>query len=206
MRRVLLALTALLVLGSCGSRVIHLASRDAASLPGQALCGDPAIRGQLAEPVGGAGSCGIENPVRVSSVAGVVLSQSALLDCSAARSLRVWVDDVAKPAVGRRGGGLSSLDVAAHYACRTRNNQSGARISEHGRGRAIDISAIGLRDGERISVLDHWSTYRRGRLLRRLHGGACGPFGTVLGPESDRFHQDHFHFDTASYRSGPYCR
>ena len=55
-------------------------------------------------------------------------------------------------------------------------------------------------------MLDHWSTYRRGRLLRRLHGGACGPFGTVLGPESDRFHQDHFHFDTASYRSGPYCR
>ncbi|MEM9755898.1 MAG: extensin family protein, partial [Pseudomonadota bacterium] len=25
-------------------------------------------------------------------------------------------------------------------------------------------------------------------------------------PESDRFHQDHFHFDVADYRSGPYCR
>jgi hypothetical protein len=42
--------------------------------------------------------------------------------------------------------------------------------------------------------------------MRRMHRGACGPFGTVLGPEADRYHQDHFHFDTARYRSGSYCR
>jgi len=28
----------------------------------------------------------------------------------------------------------------------------------------------------------------------------------VLGPEAARYHQDHFHFDTARYRSGSYCR
>jgi len=39
-----------------------------------------------------------------------------------------------------------------------------------------------------------------------MHRAACGPFGTVLGPNADRFHQDHFHFDTARHRSGPYCR
>jgi hypothetical protein len=39
-----------------------------------------------------------------------------------------------------------------------------------------------------------------------MHKAACGPFGTVLGPNSNRFHQDHFHFDTARYRSGSYCR
>jgi hypothetical protein len=27
-----------------------------------------------------------------------------------------------------------------------------------------------------------------------------------LGPDADRYHQDHFHLDTASHRSGPYCR
>ena len=37
-------------------------------------------------------------------------------------------------------------------------------------------------------------------------GGQWGGFGTVLGPESDQFHQDHFHFDTARHRGGPYCR
>ncbi|MDX5403468.1 MAG: extensin family protein, partial [Rhodobacterales bacterium] len=25
-------------------------------------------------------------------------------------------------------------------------------------------------------------------------------------PESDRFHRDHFHFDTARHRNGPFCR
>lgn len=184
-----------------------LVSRDAtADLPGIALCGDPAIRGQIVPPVEGNGACGIAEPVRVSNVAGVTLSQSALMECSTATSLKTWVDDVAKPAIGRRGGGLSGLRVAAHYVCRTRNNRPGARVSEHGKGRAIDISGVTLQDGEVITVLDHYRTLRRGRILKRLRAGACGPFGTVLGPGSDGYHQDHFHFDTASYRSGPYCR
>jgi hypothetical protein len=101
---------------------------------------------------------------------------------------------------------LKSLRVAAHYACRTRNNQPGARISEHGKGRAIDISGLRLRDGTLITVRNGWNGAETGKILRRMHQGACGPFGTVLGPESDRFHLDHFHFDTARYRSGPFCR
>jgi hypothetical protein len=55
-------------------------------------------------------------------------------------------------------------------------------------------------------VLDHWNTGHKGRILRQLHQTACGPFGTVLGPEADRHHQDHFHFDTANHRGGAYCR
>jgi hypothetical protein len=31
--------------------------------------------------------------------------------------------------------------------------------------------------------------------LRRLHHGACSVFGTVLGPEANEAHRDHFHFD-----------
>ena len=206
MRVLAICLSVLLILPTC-ARVGNLVGREAApDLSGDALCGDPAIRGAVVQPLDGAGACGIATPVRVSSVAGVTLSQSALMECSTATALRRWVDDVAKPAVGRRGGGLSGLRVAAHYACRTRNNQPGARISEHGKGRAIDISAITLRDGETITVLDHYGTPLRGRILKRLRKGACGPFGTVLGPGSDGFHRDHFHFDTANYRSGPYCR
>ncbi len=105
-------------------------------------------------------------------------------------------------------GGILFLfaDVIFGYACRTRNSQPGARISEHAKGRAIDIAAFKLHDGNELSVQDDWGKGRRGRVLRRLHESACGPFGTVLGPKSDRHHQDHFHFDTASYRSGAYCR
>jgi hypothetical protein len=174
---------------------------------GGGLCGDPGLEGTLsglvADPVNG---CGIDNAVRVTSVYGVRLSQPATLDCRTARTLGAWVTQSAKPEVGGMGGGLSGLRVAAHYVCRTRNHQKGARISEHGKGRAIDISALQLRDGSEISVLDDWGKGREGRVLRRVHGQACGRFGTVLGPGSDRFHRDHLHFDTARHRGGAYCR
>jgi hypothetical protein len=57
-----------------------------------------------------------------------------------------------------------------------------------------------------MSVLNGWRSESQGPMLKKLHRAACGPFGTVLGPASDRFHQNHFHFDTARYRSGPFCR
>ena len=97
------------------------------------------------------------------------------------------------------------MTVAAGYACRTRNSRPGGRLSEHARGNAIDISAFRLRDGTRLTVLDDWNSRNRD-VMRRLWRSACGPFGTVLGPNADAHHRDHFHFDVAEYRSGSYCR
>jgi len=42
--------------------------------------------------------------------------------------------------------------------------------------------------------------------LRRLHKGACGVFGTVLGPEANDAHRDHFHFDLAARKRSAYCQ
>lgn len=42
--------------------------------------------------------------------------------------------------------------------------------------------------------------------LRAVHEGACKIFGTVLGPESNAAHRDHFHLDLAKRRSSAYCR
>ena len=33
------------------------------------------------------------------------------------------------------------------------------------------------------------------RFLRAVHAAACGPFTTVIGPDGDAYHRDHFHFD-----------
>jgi hypothetical protein len=41
--------------------------------------------------------------------------------------------------------------------------------------------------------------------LHRLHKGACGVFGTVLGPEANEMHRDHFHFDLAARRHSALC-
>lgn len=172
-----------------------------------ALCGDPAIQGEVVGFVPGRiAGCGIENAVRVRSVSGISLSQQATIDCGTAKALKRWVDKGMKPAIGDYRGGVKQLRVAAHYACRGRNNQAGARISEHGKGRAIDIAGFVMRDGTEITILNDWDRRDTGAILRKMHKRACGIFGTVLGPQSDRFHQDHFHFDTARYRSGAYCR
>jgi hypothetical protein len=44
------------------------------------------------------------------------------------------------------------------------------------------------------------------QFLRRLHKGACSMFGTVLGPEANDLHRDHFHFDLASRRHSAFCQ
>jgi hypothetical protein len=171
------------------------------------VCGIEAIQGERIGRVNGRlRGCGLQDAVRVRSVSGVRLSQNAIMDCGTAAALNSWVDGAAKPVFSKYGGGLKSLRVAAHYACRTRNSRKGAKISEHGKGRAIDISAFGFHNGSEVSVLRGWNAKPAGQALRVLHRAACGPFGTVLGPDADKYHRDHFHFDTARYRSGSYCR
>jgi len=169
------------------------------------LCGIAGIEGQpIPAVVSNVQGCGVPNAVRVKSVDGVRLSQSAIMDCETAQALHRWVRTGLKPAVGGLGGGVAELRVAAHYVCRTRNHRAGARISEHGRGRAIDISAIRLADGRVLDVLSHWRHRSYGPILRQAHAAACGPFNTTLGPGSDGMHEDHFHYDLR--RGGRYCR
>ena len=171
------------------------------------LCGRRSIVGETIAPVTGPGGCGIPDAVRIREVSGLQLTRPARMDCTTARTLDDWTRDAVIPGVGKRGGGPVALRVAAGYACRPRNNQPGAKMSEHALGHAIDIAAIRLANGSELSVLQDWGRGADGRILRALWRAACGPFGTVLGPESDSFHQDHFHLDTARYRSGgAYCR
>ncbi len=170
------------------------------------VCGDIDIQGKAVGRVkGNIKACGIKDAVQITSVSGVKLSRPSTMDCGTAQALNKWVDKTVKPTFKRRGP-LVELQVAAHYACRTRNNRKGARISEHGKGRAIDISGFKMADGEVVTVLNGWRKNPSKKQLTKVWRGACGPFGTVLGPNSDRYHRDHFHLDTARYRSGTYCR
>ncbi|GAB5449252.1 extensin-like domain-containing protein [Gymnodinialimonas sp.] len=169
------------------------------------LCGVVGLQGEEIAPVTGRiNGCGIPSAVRLRTVHGITLTSPATINCTTAQSLSQWVLD-AEDIIGNTGGGMANLRVVASYACRTRNSRAGARLSEHATGNAVDIAGIGLRNGNELSVLSDWRS-GNSSIMRGLHQAACGTFGTVLGPESDRFHQDHFHFDVASYRSGAYCR
>jgi hypothetical protein len=45
------------------------------------------------------------------------------------------------------------------------------------------------------------ATSKEATFLRRLHGGSCTVFATVLGPEANEAHRDHFHLDMKLRRS-----
>ncbi|SMO63987.1 extensin family protein [Ruegeria faecimaris] len=170
------------------------------------VCGNIEIQGKSVGNVPGKiKACGIKEAVQITSVSGVALSRPSTMDCGTAIALNQWVEKSVKPTFKRRGP-VVELQVAAHYACRTRNNRKGARISEHGKGRAIDISGFKMANGEVVTVLNGWRKNPSKKQLTKIWRAACGPFGTVLGPNADRYHRDHFHLDTARYRRGPYCR
>jgi hypothetical protein len=179
--------------------------RDTASRKGS-ICGNPAIKGVEIAPIKAAArGCGLAEGVKVTSVSGVALSTPGNMDCRTAEALNDWVENAVLPAVGSTGGGVAKLQVAATYACRPRNNQKGGKISEHGKGHAVDISGLILENGKVITVLTDWGQGRGGQILKAIRQAACGRFTTVLGPGSDRFHRDHLHLDTARGR-GAYCR
>jgi len=170
------------------------------------VCGNLEIQGEEIDDIPGKlNGCGVSDAVQVRSVSGVMLSRPSTMNCTTARALNKWVEKGVQPAFRQRGP-VAEIRVITDYACRTRNNKPGARISEHGKGRALDITAFTMSDGEVITVLESWGKGKAGKMLQQAWESACGPFGTVLGPKSDAYHRNHFHVDTASYRSGSYCR
>lgn len=159
------------------------------------------IQGRSA--LGGPSACGAERPFLVSGTTDgrVALRPTATLRCPMVPAIENWISSVVDPAARHHfGTGLGELKVAASYACRPINHQSGGRLSEHGHANALDVSAFILADGRAIAVKSGWHGAPPERaFLRDVHAGACRGFTTVLGPDADRFHHDHFHVDLARH-------
>ena len=130
----------------------------------------------------------------------VLLKPIAYLRCPMIPQVDRWVTEVIQPAAMRvYGMPVNELTIAGSYACRPINHVSGGILSEHGHANALDVAAFKLTDGTRISVKRGWnsSDIRARVFLREVHNGACSQFTTVLGPDYNRLHNDHFHVDLA---------
>jgi hypothetical protein len=153
--------------------------------------------------------CFVHNAYRVDSLTNVSFSQPATFNCAMANTTAAWFSNVVQPAAEDAfGEAVVKVDVAATFACRPRNNVRGAKLSEHGRGNALDISGFTLASGRKIVVEQGWFGSGDAKsFLKQVRAGACGPFKTVLGPGSDSHHDDHIHMDLQQHRSGgSYCR
>lgn len=151
--------------------------------------------------LGGPSACGAEQPFEMAAANGgrVRLNPPALLRCPMIPQVDRWVREVIEPAaLDIYGASLAEVTVLGSYSCRPINNVSGGYLSEHGHANALDVSAFTLTDGTRISVKSGWNgDWRQRRFLRTVHAGACAEFTTVLGPEYNSYHRDHFHVDLA---------
>ncbi|MFM9941009.1 MAG: extensin family protein [Hyphomicrobiaceae bacterium] len=153
--------------------------------------------------LGGPGHCGALRPFEMSAAVNgqVSLRPAALLRCPMVPAVEHWVQTFVMPAARRNFGiPIVEVKVAASYGCRPMNNVSGAKLSEHGHANALDVSAFILLDGRQVTVKKGWNGDPRERaFLRQVHQGACDTFTTVLGPNADANHHDHFHMDLARH-------
>lgn len=153
--------------------------------------------------LGGPSVCGTEHPFEMRAALGgrVSMWPAAMLRCPMIPTVDRWVAEVVEPAARFHfGTSVAELKVAASYSCRPMNHVSGARLSEHGYANALDVSAFTLSDGRTITVKGGWYGADRERtFLRAVHKGTCQYFTTVLGPNYDANHRDHFHMDLARH-------
>jgi hypothetical protein len=152
----------------------------------------------------GPGECGGREMIRLNAVLlpnrkRVEVKPTAVLRCAMAESFAAWVRDEASDHVATLGDVLRSVDTYGSYECRGRNWVADAKLSEHGKGNAIDVRALVLADGRHITLTD--ATVSK-PLRDDLRDSACHRFTTVLGPGADSHHNDHIHLDNLERING----
>ena len=128
--------------------------------------------------------------------------------CLLARTFIQWLRGGVAPAAREMlGSPLVRVETYGTFACRgvIGNPASAGRLSQHGLANAVDVAAFVLADGRRITVLGDWNTPDADRraFLRVVHRSACRRFRTVLGPDYNGAHANHFHLDLGG---GALCR
>jgi hypothetical protein len=148
------------------------------------------------------GQCPVDRPLKVSGLgSGVEIAPEAILNCATAESLSAWLKDVVVPEA-RETLHTSPTRIVhgSTYVCRSRNNAPGAKLSEHARANAVDISAIEFAGRDPVQI--GGSIGMEARFEAVIRAGACKHFTTVLGPGSNAAHATHLHFDLAERRGG----
>lgn len=217
MTAVLLVFSLVFLFG-CADRSLYSWRDQAWRKDAEAIClakggYEPSAFIQRMSRINDKGACGIWYPLEVSAaLQGYVgFTTSATLNCPLTSALDGWLYHVVEPAAARvYGAYVREVQVLSSYSCRTRNGEAFGKASEHAFGNAIDIAAFKLSDGRTVTVEHGWHGDPQARaFLREAHSGACKMLTTVIGPDGDRHHYNHFHLDLARHDAAGkyrYCK
>jgi hypothetical protein len=128
--------------------------------------------------------------------------------CAVGAAFELWLRRGVQPAAQELlRARVARVEHLGAYSCRRMYGSGTGRWSEHATGNALDVAAFVLEDGRRISVAGHWTGEGpEADFLRRVRDDACDVFGTVLSPDYNAAHADHFHLDQAARGFGGVCR
>jgi hypothetical protein len=145
--------------------------------------------------------CPLINTLRIQG-GDVALSSSFLSSCRLAVAYALFDIHQLQPAAQSVfGQKVTQIDHLGSFACRNVYNRSEGRLSQHASANALDIAGFRLADGRRISVLRDWDDdAENGRFLKMVRDGACKQFNTVLSPDYNAAHRNHFHLDMGRWR------
>ncbi|WP_164116566.1 extensin family protein [Sphingorhabdus sp. Alg239-R122] len=117
--------------------------------------------------------------------------------CPVFAGLALWEWHVVKPEAQRLlGSTVVRIRHYGAYSCRRVYGRSEGRWSQHATGNAMDIAGFDLADGRTVNVKRDWGQgTAKSVFLASIRDGACDLFGTVLSPDYNAAHADHFHFD-----------
>ena len=165
---------------------------------------DDAGSGEVAVPARTAadGQCGYADGVRLQpgQSGAIRFTPSGLVTaCPVAAALIIWERDVVQPAARRHlGTTITRIDHAGSYSCRRISGRAAGQYSEHATADAVDVTGFRTGDGTSVSVLSDWTgDPGKAAFLREVRDGACDLFSTVLSPDYNAAHADHFHLDQA---------
>lgn len=150
------------------------------------------------------GGCTARGALRLNDI-GTATTNLGPMTCPLARNFAAWVRHAVRPAARQVWGeDVVRVETMGTYSCRNIYGGRSGRLSQHAHANAIDVSAFVLEDGRRVTLLEGWNGDARSReFLRLIRTSACRRFPTVLSPDYNAAHANHFHFDMSG--SG-FCR
>lgn len=143
--------------------------------------------------------CGIANRVNLSGVGGTKI-RAVETACETALRIAMWERHGVQPAALKNlGVGVQELRHIGSYNCRAIRGATN-RMSTHATASSIDIRGVVLSDGTTLDLLDKWDgTEAHQTFLREMRDTGCQWFSTVLGPEYNALHADHFHLQNEGW-------
>ena len=156
-------------------------------------------------PAAGEGACA--RPDRTQLIEFPFAPNRPAVTCRVAAALELWRAKSVSPAAREiLGSDIARIEHLGAFNCRRMRGSGSSGWSQHATANAIDIAAFVLADGRRVSVLDDWDGGdEKSQFLRAIRDDACGVYATVLSPDFNAAHADHFHFDQSPRWSGV-CR